>query len=335
MHVLGIECTAHTFAAGIIRSEGNHMDICADVRDVYVPSKELSGIHPTEAAAHHNRVKEDAVRRALADAQLTLPDVDILAYSAGPGLPPCLKAGVECVTQLTEKHHTPIFAVNHPIAHIEIAKVLTGATDPIVLYVSGGNTQIIGFENGRYRVFGETQDIPIGNAIDTFMRNVGVKGTLGGPELEQLASQGKKYIQLPYVVKGMDLSFSGILTAATQKYAKQPGALADLCFSFQETCYAMLTEVCERALAHTGKRELLATGGVAASQRLSAMLQSMCEQRNAHSFVCPQQYAGDNGVMIAWTGALMHNSGAPATANVDFFSKWRADDADVPWMTGA
>lgn len=327
---LGIECTAHTFAVGIVE-KNNNMKILADARDVYKPSKELSGIHPTEAMQHHDFVKESVLERALSEASLSLNDVDIISYSAGPGLPPCLKIGTEFVKALVEKTKKPVFAVNHPVAHIEIGKVLSSSKDPIILYVSGGNTQIIGYENSRYRVFGETQDIPIGNAIDTLMRNAGVKGTLGGAELEKRAEKGKKYIELPYVVKGMDLSFSGLLTAATQKFKKNPDDLENICFSFQETCYAMLAEVCERALAHTGKKELLVTGGVAASRRLNAMLDIMCSERGAKLFSCPGKYTGDNGVMIAYTGALASQNEKPLRC-IDFYPRWRVDDAQITWM---
>ncbi len=329
---LGIECTAHTFAAGIVEGDKNKIKILSDVRDTYEPKKALQGIHPVEAKQHHELVKESVLENALRNANLLLGDVDIISYSAGPGLPPCLKTGTELVKELEKKHKKPVLAVNHPLAHIEIGKILSSAHDPVVLYVSGGNTQIIAFESGRYRVFGETEDIPIGNAIDTFMRNAGIKGTLGGAEMEHLALQGKKYIELPYVVKGMDLSFSGILTASVQKYRKNPEMLNDICFSFQETCYAMLTEVCERALAHTNKKELLVTGGVAASHRLSAMLESMCSARDAALFTCPQAYAGDNGVMIAYAGALMALSGQKEEKNIDFNAKWRIDEAEVGWM---
>ena len=168
-------------------------------------------------------------------------------------------------------------------------------------------------------------DMSIGNAIDVFIREVDGRYP-GGPVMEELA-KGGKYIELPYVVKGMDLSFTGILTAAKQK-AKQH-SIADVCFSFQETCYAMLTEVTERALAHTGKKEVLLTGGVAASQRLNEMLNIMCKERGASLFTCPKQFAGDNGAMIAYTGYLMHK--ADIKTGIDICQKWRVDEVEVKW----
>ncbi|MBI3190883.1 tRNA (adenosine(37)-N6)-threonylcarbamoyltransferase complex transferase subunit TsaD [archaeon] len=329
---LGIECTAHTFGIGITDGE----KILADAKDMYKPEK--GGIHPIEAKIHHENVKEKVLEEALNKAKVHLNDIDIFSYSAGPGLPPCLKVGVEFVSKISGKK--PVFAVNHPVAHIEIGRFLAKCNDPIVIYVSGGNTQIIGYAAGRYRVFGETEDIAIGNAIDTFMREVTDNAGFGGPMMEKLA-EGGNYIELPYVVKGMDLSFSGILTSATQKWKKESiekserdrsVLLSDLCFSFQETCYSMLTEVTERALAHAGKTEVLVTGGVAASKRLREMLDIMCRERGAKLFVCPVEYSGDNGAMISITGLLMKNSGQKSADKIDFNPKWRTDEAEITWM---
>ena len=319
---LGIEGTAHTFGIGIVK-DGS---VLANAKDVYKPEK--GGIHPAEAKEHHERVKQEVLEDALEQAGILLEDIDIIAYSAGPGLPPCLKVCLDFAKELSEKAKKPLIEVNHCIAHIEIGKLLTKADDMITLYVSGGNTQVIGFASGRYRVFGETQDIAIGNAIDTFIREIGL-GHPGGPIFDKLAKKGK-YIELPYVVKGMDLSFSGILTSALQKY-KSGIKIEDICFSFQETCYAMLTEVTERALAHTGKNEVLLTGGVAASQRLQNMLRIMCEERGARFFVCPKEFAGDNGAMIAYTGLLAYKPGQ-ASKKPDFYQKWRTDDVEVRWI---
>ncbi len=323
MIVLGIESTAHTFGVGIIDDK----KILADSRGIYKPEK--GGIHPSEAANHHRKVGEKILRDALEKAGLTLKEIDLIAYAAGPGLPPCLKAGLEFTKHLAKQTKKPVIAVNHPVAHIEIAKLLTGSKDPITLYTSGGNTQIIGYAEKRYRVFGETQDIAVGNAIDTFIRGA-VGGYPGGPIMEQYAKRGRNYIELPYVVKGMDLSFSGILTAALNKY-KQGSNIEDLCYSFQETCYAMLTEVTERALAHTNKEEVLLTGGVAASERLKEMISIMCEERDAKSFLCPKEYSGDNGTMISWTGLLVYKSGQ-RTKKLDYNQKWRVDEAEITWI---
>ncbi|MEM7819327.1 MAG: bifunctional N(6)-L-threonylcarbamoyladenine synthase/serine/threonine protein kinase [Candidatus Aenigmatarchaeota archaeon] len=334
MICLGIESTAHTFGVGIVEDK----KILANVKDVYIPEK--GGIHPIEAKKHHEKIKEIVLKVALDDAKISLDNIDVLSYSAGPGLPPCLSVGTEFVKLINKKIKKPVIDVNHCVAHIEIGKLLTNCSDPITLYVSGGNTQIIGYAAKRYNVFGETQDIGIGNAIDKFIRET-INKFPGGPIMEDLANKSNKnYIELPYVVKGMDLSFSGILTAALQKYKKQSAQsknkldefICDICYSFQETCYAMITEVTERALAHTGKNEVLLTGGVAASKRLQEMLKIMCDERGAKFFVCPKEFAGDNGAMIAYNGLLAYKYGQKPVKNIDFHQKWRTDDVEILWI---
>lgn len=326
MLCLGIESTAHTFGIGIV----NDNKIVANAKDVYKPRHGF-GIHPSEAAEHHRNVCEGVLEDALAQADVSMGEIDVIAYSAGPGLPPCLKAGLEFAKQTAKEENKNLIPVNHCIAHIEIAKMLAGAKDPVTLYVSGGNAQVIAHAAKRYRVFGETQDISVGNAIDTFIRETTGKSP-GGPVMEELAKDGSNYIELPYVVKGMDLSFSGILTSALQK-SKSAG-MNDLCYSFQETCYAMLTEVTERALAHTGKSKVLLTGGVAASQRLREMVDIMCRERGAAFYACPKEYAGDNGTNIAVAGLLAFQSGQKGikAEEADFKQRWRTDEVEVAWL---
>jgi len=221
--------------------------------------------------------------------------------------------------------------VNHCVAHIEIGKLLTGVKDPLTLYVSGGNTIVTAYAAGRYRVFGETLDIAIGNCLDTFAREAGLPHP-GGPIIEKLASKGQSFIKLPYIVKGMDLSFSGLLTAAARKL-REGHKIEDLCFSLQEVAFSMLTEVTERALAHTEKPEVLLTGGVAANERLQAMIRLMANEHDAQFYVVPAKYAGDNGAMIAWTGLLAYRHGGTLRVEKSFVKqRWRLDKVGVPWV---
>ncbi len=318
MICIGIESTAHTFGVGIMNDKGK---VYANARDIYKP--EAGGIHPSKARDHHRAVAETILQKALDEAKLKLSDIDIIAYSAGPGIAPCLSVGLDFAKKLAEKVNKPLIPVNHCLAHVEIGKLMTGAEDPLVLYVSGGNSQIIGFLGGKYRVFGETLDIAIGNAIDKFARDVGIPFP-GGPEVEKLAVGGK-YIPLPYTAKGMDFSFSGLCTDVVRKFESKKFDLKDLCFSFQETAFAMLTEVSERALAHTEKNELLLTGGVAANKRLSEMLGIMCEDRGVKFSVVPREFAGDCGANIAWTGILVYKKGQKLP-EPDIYPRWRIDE---------
>src|SRR3989338_1214613 len=305
MLCLGVESTAHTFGIGFVRGSRGKHEILGGARDMYIPPKG-SGIHPREAADHHADVCADVLQKALENAKVRLEDVNVIAFSRGPGLPPCLRTGATFARALARRLNKPLVDVNHCVAHIEVGKLTTGAKDSVVLYVSGGNTQVIAYAEGRYRVFGETEDIAIGNALDGFARSAGLQDP-GGPKIEALAKSGS-YIELPYVVKGMDLSFTGILSDAERRL-KKGARLEDLCFSLQETYFAMLTEVTERALAHTGKKEVLLTGGVAANGRLIEMLDIMCRERGAKLFVVDKFYSGDNGVMIAYAGLIAHEAG--------------------------
>ena len=150
--------------------------------------------------------------------------------------------------------------------------------------------------------------------------------------IEKLALQGKNYIELPYVVKGMDVSFGGILTNLKQKIASSQFSKEDLCYSVQETVFAMLLEVSERAMAHCEKNELLLGGGVACNARLQQMAQKMCEERDAKSFCPERQFLVDNAAMIAWLGILQHNAGAKLKIeNATINPYERTDDVKVNW----
>ena len=154
----------------------------------------------------------------------------------------------------------------------------------------------------------------------------------GGPKIEKLAKKGS-WVDLPYVVKGMDLSFTGIVTQCKKLY-NDGVKKENIAYSFQETVFSMLTEVTERALAHTDKEEVLLVGGVAASQRLQDMMKVMCRGREAKSYSVPIEYAGDCGVNIAWVGVLMHKAGQK-TINIDETKinyKWRTDDVEIKWI---
>ena len=212
--------------------------------------------------------------------------------------------GLKFAKKIASELKIPLVGVNHCCAHLEIGKLLTKAKNPVLLYASGANTQIIAYESGKYRIFGETLDQGIGNFIDAFARYIGL-GFPGGPKIEQLALKGNNYIELPYVVKGMDVSFSGILTDLKRKYDSKKYKIGDLCFSLQETVFAMLAEISERAMAHTEKKELLLGGGVACNKRLQEMCSTMCKERKAKFFAPENQYLVDNGVQISWLGILM------------------------------
>lgn len=319
---LGIEGTAEKLGVGIVTSRG---EILANV----VKHQALrAGIHPREAAQHHAENMASTISRALEKAGLDVEDISLIAFSRGPGLGPCLRVAAVSARTLALALEKPIVGVNHCIAHIEIGRLLTGASDPLTLYVSGGNTQVIAYDSGRYRVFGETLDIAVGNCIDQFARRANL-GSPGGPVVERLAKKGR-YFPLPYVVKGMDLSFSGILTAAMEALGKHK--IEDVCRSLQETVFAMLVEVTERALAHAEKKEVMLVGGVGVNQRLQEMLSLMAREHGAEFYVPDREALGDNGAMIAWLGVLMHRSGIrDKIEDTTVVQRYRTDEVEVGW----
>ena len=222
--------------------------------------------------------------------------------------------------------------VNHCIAHLEIGKFVCNIKDPVFLFISGANTQVISYSGARYRIFGETLDMGLGNFIDTFARYAGL-GFPGGPKIMELASKGKNFIELPYSVKGMDVSFSGMLTNLRQKLESKKYKLEDLAFSMQEHAFAMVIEVAERAIAHLRKKELVAIGGVAANNRFREMAETMCRERSGRFFVPPSEYVVDNGAMIAYTGLLMHKAGNKLTTEkTDVMPYQRTDEVEVNWI---
>ena len=330
-YCLGVESTADDFGVGISTFHGETL---ANVSDAYIP--EEGGIHPREAARHHSDVADKVLNEAFAKAGLKPSDLSLIAFAQGPGLGPCLRTGATVARALASYLGMPLVGVNHSLAHIEIGKLKTGARDPVALYVSGGNTIVAAFDCGRYRIFGETLDIALGNCLDVFAREAGLRHRRGlplGAAVERLAAKGEKLLALPYTVKGMDLSLSGLLTAAITLLRKGECKLEDLCYSLQENAFSMVTEVTERALAHTEKKEVLLTGGVAANTRLQAMLKTIAAEHDAQFSVVPREFATDNGAMIAWTGVLAYTHGVVTPVEESFVKlRWRLDRVDIPWL---
>jgi N6-L-threonylcarbamoyladenine synthase/N6-L-threonylcarbamoyladenine synthase/protein kinase Bud32 len=329
MICLGIEGTAHSIGVGIIKAKKEKCKVLSNEIKIYRPEK--GGIHPREAANHHAIYLADLIKESVNKAKINFSDIDLVSFSKGPGLGPCLRTAATAARALSLSIKKPIIGVNHCVAHLEIGRgTLDDCNDPVLLYTSGANTQVIAFAEGRYRVFGETLDIGIGNCLDKFGRTIGLEFPCG-PKIEQLASKGNGYLRLPYSIKGMDIAFSGLLTAAEQYYTSGK-SLEDICYSIQETTFAALTEVTERAMAHTEKYEVLLGGGVAANKRLRNMVQIMAAERNASFFAPSKDLCIDNGAMIAWLGMLMYNSGIRMKIEDSIIDqRFRTDMVDVTW----
>lgn len=326
---LGIESTAHTFGVSIMSGSGT---ILSNIRNSYVPA-EGRGIHPREAAQHHASVASTTLKRAFVDANVKPKELTCVAIALGPGLGPALRVGATVARALAAFLEVPLIPVHHAVGHIEIGCLVTGAKDPLVLLVTGGHTAILGFGLGRWRVFGETLDITVGNLFDMFARKANLPSP-GGPVMEKLSVEAKDLIELPYTVKGNDVSFSGLLTAALNRLQSHQTSLESLCFSIQEVAFSMLTEVTERCLAHTGKKEVLLTGGVAANLFLQEKLRRMVDGHGAQLFVVDKELSGDNGAQIAWTGILAYNAGIRVEIRKSSVRpRWRLDEVPIRWRS--
>jgi N6-L-threonylcarbamoyladenine synthase len=264
-------------------------------------------------------------------------DIDVICFTKGPGMGGPLQSCALAARTLSLLWKVPLVGVNHCIGHIEMGRVVTHGSDPVVLYVSGGNTQVICYSNGRYRIFGETIDIAVGNCLDRFARVLGLSNDPApGYNIEQEAKKGKEYYELPYAVKGMDVSLSGILHAIETggMDAVRSGKVtpADLCFSLQETVFAMLVEITERAMAHANRKEVLIVGGVGSNCRLQEMMETMCKARGGSVFGMDSRYCIDNGAMIAQAGVLEYQQGhATKLEDTWVTQRFRTDEVAVSW----
>mmetsp|Transcript_31284 Transcript_31284/g.101868 ORF Transcript_31284/g.101868 Transcript_31284/m.101868 type:complete len:353 (-) Transcript_31284:567-1625(-) len=333
---LGIEGSANKLGVGIIRVEDGVTTILSNPRKTYI-TPPGTGFLPNETALHHQRHAVALVRCALQEAGVKPAEIDCICYTRGPGMGGPLQSAAMCARMLSQLWRKPLVAVNHCVGHIEMGRSVCSSPDPVVLYVSGGNTQVIAYSMNRYRIFGETIDVAVGNCLDRFARAIGLSNDPSpGYNIEQCAKEGKKLVELPYTVKGMDVSFSGLLsfikTRAKTSIESGEATAADLCFSLQETIFAMLVEITERALAHTGKSEVLIVGGVGCNERLQQMMEGMCKARGARMCGMDFRYCIDNGAMIAQAGVCAFLKGyTTPLEEASCTQRFRTDEVFVNW----
>lgn len=339
---LGIESTAHTFGASVVNENG---EVLSNSKKLFTTEK--GGFIPAQVSDHHVKHGQSIIQEAIQKANIKISDINLISFSQSPGIGHCLRIGASFARSLALQLKVPLIGVNHCIAHLEIGRLKaksliikdgeriidenSSCSDPVLLYASGANTQVIAYEGQKYRVFGETLDLGVGNFLDTIGRKLGL-GFPGGPKIQKIAESGFKLIDLPYNVKGMDVNFAGMQTRIDTIINSKRETTENICFSLQEHAFAMLLEVSERALAHTGKTQLLLGGGVACNTRLQAMAAKLCEERGATCYILPNEYNVDNAAMIAWTGILQYNSGDKLEvkdSNIDPYL--RTDDVNITW----
>ncbi len=328
MIVMGIESTAHTFGVGIIDGEGN---ILADVRSRYTPPRGM-GIEPFNAAEHHSKEAVNVFRKALSEAGIGVEDIDVIAFSRGPGLGPCLRVGASLARYLALRHGKPLYPVHHGVGHLELVTHYYSLRNPLHLLVSGGHTSILVLNECRYRVFGETLDITIGNLLDVLAREAGLDFP-GGPVIESLAEGGGELLDLPYTIIGTSFQFSGILTKAIQLLRSH--RIEDVAYSVQEVAFSIIVEAVERALRAVpfDVDGIAISGGVASNDTLYKKLGVMAERYGLKVYRLPKRLNGDNGVQIAVVGLRMALAGVepPDLSSTGVVQRWRIDEVDIPW----
>lgn len=366
---LGLEGSANKLGVGVIRqpvlqrhtvgdnSYDCETEILSNIRDTYItPPGE--GFLPRDTARHHRNWVVRLIKRALKEAGIKDPskDIDVICFTKGPGMGAPLHSVAVAARTCSLIWDVPLVGVNHCVGHIEMGREITKAANPVVLYVSGGNTQVIAYSEHRYRIFGETLDIAIGNCLDRFARTLRIPNAPSpGYNIEQLAKEAEhkdELVELPYTVKGMDLSMSGILAYIDglakdlfkgnkrnkllfdPKTGEPKVTVKDLCYSLQENLFAMLVEITERAMAHVNSNQVLIVGGVGCNTRLQDMMGQMCKDRaDGRVHATDERFCIDNGVMIAQAGLLQFRMG-DVVKNLDetvVTQKFRTDDVYVSW----
>lgn len=331
MYVLGLEGSANKLGVGIISAHDG--SVLANPRKTFI-SPPGTGFLPKETGEHHRGQVIPLIKEALQIANISYKQISIICYTKGPGMGIPLVSVAVVARTLAQLWNIPLVPVNHCIGHIEMGRLVTGCQNPVVLYVSGGNTQVIAYSMNRYRIFGEALDIAVGNCLDRFARIISLSNDPSpGYNIEQLAKKGKNFIELPYAVKGMDVSFSGILS-----YIEDIVSLhspEDLCYSLQETLFSMLVEITERALAHVGSNEVLMVGGVACNVRLQEMMQQMLDERGGSLCAMDERYCIDNGAMIAVAGWRAYQANPTDAArpieSCTCTQRFRTDQVLVTW----
>ncbi|RBQ70551.1 hypothetical protein FVER53590_07851 [Fusarium verticillioides] len=333
---LGCEGSANKLGIGVILHTPTKTKILSNLRDTFV-SPPGTGFLPKDTAAHHRAHFVRLAREALAEAKITPKDVDCICYTKGPGMGAPLNSVAVAARALSLLWDRPLVGVNHCVGHIEMGRYITGADNPVVLYVSGGNSQVIAYAEQRYRIFGETLDIAVGNCLDRFARTLEISNDPApGYNIEQLAKKGSKLLDIPYAVKGMDCSFSGILASADALAAQMKAGAdftpEDLCFSLQETVFAMLVEITERAMAHVGSSQVLIVGGVGCNERLQEMMGHMARERGGSVYATDERFCIDNGIMIAHAGLLAYETGFRTSLEESTCTqRFRTDEVFIKW----
>jgi N6-L-threonylcarbamoyladenine synthase len=348
--ILGLESSCDDTAAAVLRHRPGELPeiLSAAVWGQDALHASFGGVVPEIAARAHAEKIDLAVEQALDQSGLTLPEIDLIAVTAGPGLIGGVLSGVMCAKGIAAALGKPLIGVNHLAGHALSPRIMEPVAFPyLMLLVSGGHCQfLIVHAPDRYTRLGGTIDDAPGEAFDKVARILGLPAP-GGPSVEQAARHGTARFDLPRPLidrPGMDLSFSGLKTAVTLLAADQThdGEMtaqtqSDIAASFQEAVADILTRKSRRAIEaylceNPAEPVFAVAGGVAANQTLRAALTGLAAQTDCRFVAPPMALCTDNAVMIASAGgelfALGHRDGLDLSAR----PRWPLDDTAEPML---
>ena len=329
MLVLGIETSCDETGVALYDTEkglvGEALHSQADLHALY------GGVVPELASRDHVRRLLPLARAALEQAGCSVQDVNLVAFTQGPGLAGALLVGASVAAGLGLALERPVVGIHHLEGHL-LSPLLA---DPrpefpfVALLVSGGHTQLMAVEGvGQYTLLGETQDDAAGEAFDKTASLLGL-GYPGGPALAKLAESGsasRHKLPRPMIASGdLNFSFSGLKTAVltiAQRGIADEQERADLAASFQAAVVDVLAAKCLRAIESTGMTRLVVAGGVGANSALRARLIAQTARLGARAFFPPARLCTDNGAMIAFAASLKHRATDAPLEGFPVFPRW-------------
>ncbi len=305
---------------------------------------EYGGVVPELASRDHVRKLLPLLRQTLAEGGLAVSDLGAVAYTAGPGLIGALLVGASVARSLAWALEIPAIGVHHMEGHL-LAPLLeepAPGDEPlappfVALLVSGGHSMLVGVEKiGSYTILGDTLDDAAGEAFDKTAKLMGLPYP-GGPALARVAESGNPlrfHFARPMTDRpGLDLSFSGLKTQvllAWQRSDQSNATRADVARGFEEAIVETLAIKCRRALAETGYRRLVVSGGVGANRRLRAQLSSAGEKEGFQTYFPRLEFCTDNGAMIALAGSIRLAAGQSTGPDIQVRPRW--DLRDLPGL---
>lgn len=321
--VLGIETSCDETAVGIVRGRTLLANVIASSVDEHA---RFGGVVPEIASRAHLEAMLPTIERAVADAKISLKDIDAVSVTAGPGLVGALLVGVSSASGLAQGLGRPLYGVNHLAAHISVDYLAhQQPTRPtIALLVSGGHSSLLQVDDitGSITKLGATMDDAAGEAFDKIARILEL-GFPGGPAIDREARNGSiEAIDFPrglttssdWASRPYDFSFSGLKTAVARYLENTPQFVrADVAASFQEAIVDVLLLKSLRACKESGIGSLVIAGGVAANSRLRAVATERCATAGVELRIPDPGLCTDNGAMVATLGSLMVSAGKPAT----------------------